>query len=196
MLLGAQTKYLMASHGNLETPLTKTKGHSTFFLFFSFIPSTLSLCLALSSTREEKGQNSGYLKGLFFPKQCSAFSLTGSEDIRKMMPFVTLGFQYQFLCSSWELFPRRCRWILGWTIPCEKWRQKSVVSSYGGVRARRGLNQFTTYNARANEVQWESRGYKVRSAILLPFSTGVMSRMVHSSASQHWVPVLVFSSTM
>lgn len=113
MLLGAQTKYLMASRGNLETPLTKTKGHPTFFLFFSFIPSALSFCLS-SPLFFQRGK-----KRLSFTKRCSAFSLTGSEDVRKMMPFVTLGFQYQFPCSLRELFPRRCRRMPAWTIQCK-----------------------------------------------------------------------------
>lgn len=124
MLLGAQTKYLMVSHCDLETLLTKTKGHPTFFLFFSTIPSALSFSPSGPVFQRERKRGLtkttvDISKGFNFPKQSPAFTRKGSGDTGKTMSLVTLRFQYQFPCSSRERVPWSCSWMLGWTISCK-----------------------------------------------------------------------------
>lgn len=90
MLLGAQTKYLIASPCNLETPLTKTKGTPHFLSFSFYSPPQLSppIWNSLPQEREEKISNeSGYTKARPFLKWCPAFSQRVSEDAREMVPF-------------------------------------------------------------------------------------------------------------
>lgn len=90
----------MASRDNLETRPAIQKGYPTLFLvlFIHLFRLSLFLSALLFHRRGKKGQTTtreGISKD-YFPKWVSAFSLRGSWDRRKMMPFVTLGYQYQF----------------------------------------------------------------------------------------------------
>lgn len=173
MLLGAQTKYLMASHGDLETPLTKTKG-SPHFLPILFIH-LLDLLFLPSPRFRRRGKRtdqyqSGHLKkGSIFLS--GALLLVWRE---KRIQAKWCHLWHRVLISLLLSGPVSTEmpsnaWLDN---PIYKYKKKKVLPSHGGVLVRRGINQFTAYSAKANEVQWESWGYKVRSAILLPFSIG------------------------
>lgn len=134
MLPGAQTKYLMASHSDLETHLTKTKGTPHFLPILFIHPfNALFLSGPLFHLRgkETNSKNSRHLKGPAFSRAVLCFwperkrGCTENDAIRDAGISVVISL-------------RRCRWMLGWTVPCKNAgkKKKELPSSKGSCEAQ------------------------------------------------------------